>query len=75
MMSRVLTVAFGAYVADFSGKVATGGSYFLEVSTRIRPLANLAFDLAPLAGSGLYLSAIHPIRFFTIRTACTTLLT
>lgn len=25
-------------------------------------MANLAFDLAPLAGSGLYLSAIHAIR-------------
>jgi len=25
-------------------------------------MANLAFDLAPLAGSGLYLSAIHNIR-------------
>jgi len=37
--------------------------------------ANLAFDLAPLAGSGLYLSAIHQIRsskICTIRTSCTT---
>ena len=31
--------------------------YFREVSTRKRPAANPAFDLAPLAGSGLYLSA------------------
>ncbi|MFG3658382.1 hypothetical protein [Streptomyces sp. NPDC047706] len=53
---------FETYVADFSGKAPTGDSYFREVSTRKRPTANLAFDLAPSAGSGLYLSAIHMMR-------------
>jgi len=62
VLSRVLTAAFEVYVRDFSGKRYTGLSYFREVSTRKRPMVNLAFDLAPLAGSGLYLSAIHTIR-------------
>jgi hypothetical protein len=68
-MSRVLSATFEAYVRDFSGMRSTGRSYFREVSTRKRPVANLAFDLAPSARSGLYLSAIH-----TIRTSSTTLL-
>jgi hypothetical protein len=38
------------------------GSYVRQVSTRKRPVANLAFDLAPPGRTGLYLSAIHPIR-------------
>ena len=47
---------------QFSGKAPIRRSYFQEVSTRKRPMANLAFDLAPPAGSGLYLSAIHTMR-------------
>ena len=55
---------FGAYGVDFSGKRRTGPAYFREVSTRKRPPVNLAFDLAPLAGSGLYLSALRTIPHF-----------
>ncbi len=40
---------------DFSTGKRTGRAYFREVSTRIGPAADLAFDLDPLAGSGLYL--------------------
>jgi hypothetical protein len=64
VLSRVFAVAFEAYVAEFSGKPHAEHSYFREVSTRKRPLANLAFDLAPLAESGLYLSALHLIPHF-----------
>ncbi|MEU3254561.1 hypothetical protein [Streptomyces sp. NPDC006997] len=56
-------MAFEANVADFSGKPPAGGAYFREVSTRKRPPANLAFDLAQLAGSGLYLSALRTHGF------------
>src|SRR5258707_463226 len=56
-MSRVLGVAFGPDAAVFSLGQHTGVPYFREVSTRERTSAKPAFDLAPLAGSGLYLSA------------------
>ncbi|CAM5266190.1 hypothetical protein SCANM63S_06655 [Streptomyces canarius] len=48
---------------------SAGPSYFREVSTRKRPHANPAFDLAQLAGSGLYLSAF-PARASTTRQRC-----
>jgi hypothetical protein len=55
-------MAFERHDREFSATERAGRSYFRQVSTRKRPQANLAFDLAPLAGSGLYLSAIHTIR-------------
>src|SRR5690606_31158635 len=54
---KVLNAAFEFGDPDNSGEKPAGRTYVRQVSTRKRPAVNLAFDLAPLAGSGLYLSA------------------
>src|SRR5882762_4795706 len=69
-MSRVLSVAFEGNSGDFSIIEHTERSYFREVSLRKRPTTDHAFDLALLAGSGLYLSAFDsrtgavPTKYF-----------
>src|SRR4029450_5427914 len=69
-MSRALAVAFEAYVADFSGKLRTGRSYFREVSTRKHPWPTLHSILLRRPEVDYTCRRFTPLA----RTSCTNLL-